>query len=138
MGLVPFKLRKFIGDFALNISSESLDKISPLVGVNQFGMKFHKLAKKRLKYVRNEEDFYYSLISIWEDQSTIFCDDLKYSYFHSRPDSITCDLPKEISTNLTYKMMFYDSLNYLPNDILTKVDRAAMASSLETRAPFFR
>ena len=32
--------------------------------------------------------------------------------------------------------MLWDLLYYLPNSVLVKVDRAAMANSLETRSPF--
>ena len=108
MDLIPFNIRKLIGGIGLNISSDALDKLSPFFKINQLGTKFHKLSKK-LNYIRNEEEFYYSLISQWEDPSDIFIDDFKDAFIHARPNSITCDMPRKVSSNLSSIMMYYDT-----------------------------
>ena len=79
--------------------------------------------------VKNGELFYRNLASHWQ-----YPDKLVIGGTEPRTliDSLE-DMPK--LSGLREKMMYLDMMTYLPDDILTKVDRASMAVSLEARVP---
>ena len=130
---LPWPVRKIIGEIGLKIPYKKEASYSNLFRIDQLGNKIYKLSE-RLRYIKNDDDFYYSLLTQWKDLNSILRNQvLDVNYL---PYLLRKQLPFEIENDLVSKMMAYDSLNYLPNDILTKVDRAAMATSLETRAPF--
>lgn len=92
------------------------------------GDKLHKLAG----LLRSDacEGLYLGLVSLWDDPTTIVIGS-------KEPTTVVTDRdawPK--LKGLSEQMMALDTLGYLPDDILVKVDRAAMNVSLETRMPF--
>lgn len=79
---------------------------------------------------------YRSLVSEWHDPSALWYDSADEPPIQEPSSPLDWLLPAAFSGDAVTRMMAFDTLNYLPNDILTKVDRAAMATSLETRSPF--
>ncbi len=75
-------------------------------------------------------DAYFSLVSYWDDAESIVLGAGRTVSMASRPDEWPA------LDGITEQMLWLDLVGYLPDDILTKLDRAAMAVSLETRVPF--
>lgn len=84
----------------------------------------------KLETLLNAEDFrsfYVGLTGHWMNSEQLVLGS-------SVPKSVW-DRSCDISDDLVLLMQYLDCLGYLPDDILVKVDRAAMANSLETRVP---
>ena len=75
-------------------------------------------------------ELYTKLMSSWQNPLELLCQ----GQDERETDSLFAKM--SFMAKNSRKMMGVDTLCYLPNDILHKVDRAAMVSSLETRIPF--
>jgi asparagine synthase (glutamine-hydrolysing) len=90
------------------------------------GEKLHKLAPL-LKL--SEQDQYRRIVSHWDHPEDIVLGG------PSRSSAISEADPSGFLDDPVERMRYLDLATYLPGDILTKVDRATMAASLEARAP---
>jgi asparagine synthase (glutamine-hydrolysing) len=90
------------------------------------GDKLYKLAN----ILEGDRDsFYRSLVSHWQQPNELVIDGIE-------PKNLIWDEElKQRIPNFIDRMQYMDTLTYLPDDILTKVDRASMAVSLEARVP---
>jgi asparagine synthase (glutamine-hydrolysing) len=130
--LIPLPLRKILASGIKSINSQSWNKfLKILPSLNQYT----NLADKVYKVTSALEsktlfDLYYKLISNWQNPNEILLNGKEPRTFLTNYESELTKLDGQ------QQMMLLDSMTYLPDDILVKTDRAAMATSLETRAPF--
>jgi asparagine synthase (glutamine-hydrolysing) len=91
------------------------------------GEKLHKLAS--VLSASGPDDLYRGLTSQWKNPAAVVLSG-------SEPPTMVTDRSSWAKlSDATQRMMFLDLVTYLPDDILVKVDRAAMGVSLETRVP---
>jgi asparagine synthase (glutamine-hydrolysing) len=134
---LPYPLRRQLGAAIRTVPTAGWDAVGSVFNhvqpphrrLARVGDKAHKLAA-RLHGVRTMQDLYVSLVSEWPDPASLVK--------NAPPEpgnALQRPLPALGMDDDRLRMMYWDAITYLPDDILCKVDRAAMAVSLETRVP---
>jgi asparagine synthase (glutamine-hydrolysing) len=132
---VPPGLRMILARMILSVSPRTwnrmLEPIQPLLpmGLAQanIGEKLHKGAGAMA--ARTPAELYRLLTGHWHQPDELVIG-------ATEPLTVLTDPASQPETDtFIHQMMALDLLSYLPDDILAKVDRAAMAVSLETRVP---
>lgn len=133
---IPKPARKLISNLLLTVPPSKWDRvfnhISPILPkslhIRTAGDKAHKLASV-LSLDKNYE-YYRALTSHWQQPDELVIGSYEPTTLASSYDA----WPK--TDSFEHTMMAIDAQTYMSDDILVKVDRAAMANSLETRVPF--
>ncbi len=131
IGPLPQGIRRGAGRMMMSLSPAVWDRIGELLprGLRQpaLGDRIHKLAS--VIDVDGRDELYRRLVSqhrepgslvVGAEEAPIWADVEAVAFGRS---------------DFTERMMFHDLVGYLADDILTKLDRASMAVSLETRVP---
>ena len=133
---VPAPLRRFVAGAITAFQAHGADGLPDRVlGRLPMGRGRHRLQAKAhtlalLANCRTQEEFHRLSLSHWRNPSAVVRG-------ASEPETVLNESARwPDALEFAARLMAVDSLSYLPDDILVKVDRAAMGVSLETRAPF--
>lgn len=130
---VPLALRQVCGAalhaLPAEVWSALMAPISPLLPRElRQGERAERLRKlARVLAARDDNAVYRQIIELWPQDGGVVLGAVE-------PVSVFSE-DMQTSLNFESRMMLLDAQTYLPDDILVKVDRAAMAASLETRVP---
>ena len=132
LSMLPVPLRSMLAKGINTISPEVWNKLTAhmpgMKHFNNIGDKLHKGA--RVLTSRSVDELYLGLVSHHSDPSA-------WVIGGQEPFTLlTNNAPDLAGLSDVQRMMALDLMTYLPDDILVKVDRAAMGVSLETRVPF--
>lgn len=125
---VPRPLRQLAASTVTAVPISAWDRLGSFMRMERVGDRLHKGAP--LAASRGTDDLYRQAISHWGDPSSVVRSSTEPATILTSGDKRLHELSD------VERMMVMDSLSYLPDDILTKVDRAAMGVSLESRVPF--
>ncbi|WP_422012285.1 asparagine synthase (glutamine-hydrolyzing) [Roseateles sp.] len=130
MARVPLPLRRLAASATLAISPAMWTGLGRWAapGHANLGDKLHKLATSVLP-VASRSEMYRALVSHWQQPEALV---LGSTEPRTALQRLALEGP---GLDATEQMTLLDQITYLPDDILVKVDRAAMAHSLETRVP---
>ncbi|MBL4852011.1 MAG: asparagine synthase (glutamine-hydrolyzing) [Gammaproteobacteria bacterium] len=128
---LPVALRQLIGSLMQVFPGAPLEYLLSLLP-KQFQIPHLADRLPKLAGVIKEksgESYYHRLVSHWQEPSQLVIGGVEPETIFNRSDQ-----HPELA-DFREQMMYLDSMTYLPDDILTKVDRASMAVSLEARVP---
>lgn len=140
LSVMPFFLRRAVAKTVLAIPPTGWDRLGGYynltrrdgAGIAGLGDKAHRVAA-RMHAVRDVDDLHRSMVSFWTEPLALTSN----QPLRMEPSCLLDDaLPAALKDDASGRMMAQDIRTYLPDDILCKVDRAAMAVGLETRVPF--
>jgi asparagine synthase (glutamine-hydrolysing) len=128
---IPRPLRRAAAHAIIAVPTSTWTAIGqhlPIAALQQrLGDRLHKGAD--ILSNQSIDSLYRSLVSHWDSPSEVVLQG------REPPTFLAGNEPDLGSVNAVERMMALDLMTYLPDDILVKVDRAAMAVSLETRVP---